>query len=82
MRQAKRRRKSTRRGPRAGSLAKRLGRRLRELRGEKSLESFAKTIGISKSSLSRIERGEQNVLIGTLDLICEHLGIDIADLFP
>jgi len=74
-------RRSGKRAPATGSLAKRLGRRLRELRGDEPLESFAKELGISKSSLSRIERGEQNVLIGTLDLICERLGVDIGDLF-
>ena len=67
---------------RSGTLAKRLGKSLRQLRADKTLEQFATEIGISKSSLSRIERGEQNVLIGTLQLMCERLGLDVQDLFP
>ena len=63
------------------TLAERLGRRLRELRGEDSQLAFAKKLGISKSSLNRMEIGEQNVSLKTLDILCRRLKRDVGDLF-
>ena len=63
------------------TLAKRLGRRLQELRGEESQLQFAKKLGISKSSLNRMELGEQNVSLRTLEILCRRLRCDVADLF-
>ena len=64
-----------------GNLARRLARRLVELRGETPQYLFARRLGISKSSLNRMEIGEQNVSLRTLERICQRLKIDIADLF-
>ncbi len=63
------------------TLADRLGKRLRDLRGEESQLAFAKKLGISKSSLNRMEIGEQNVSLKTLDTLCRRLKRDIGDLF-
>ena len=63
------------------SLAKRLGNRLRELRDEESQLQFAKRLGISKSSLNRIEIGQQNVSLATLETLCKRLKCDVEDLF-
>jgi len=63
------------------NLAKRLGRRLVELRGDASQLQFAKRLGVSKSSLNRMELGEQNVSLKTLDTLCRRLKCDIGDLF-
>jgi len=63
-------------------LAKRLGNRLKELRGEQSQLQFCRKLGISKSSLNRMEEGEQNVSLRTLDTLCKRLKCDVADLFP
>lgn len=63
------------------SLANRLGNRLRELRGEESQLQFAKRLGISKSSLNRMEIGEQNVSLNTLETLCKRLKCDVGDLF-
>lgn len=63
------------------TLAERLGKRLRELRGEDSQLAFAKKLGISKSSLNRMEIGEQNVSLKTLDILCRRLKRDVGDLF-
>ena len=63
------------------NLAKRLAKRLRELRGDVPQYRFAKRLGISKSSLNRMEIGDQNVSLRTLERICQRLRIDITDLF-
>lgn len=63
------------------TLANRLGRRLQELRGSEPQLRFAKKLGISKSSLNRMELGEQNVSLKTLDILCRKLKMDITDLF-
>ena len=63
-------------------LAERLAKKLRELRGEKSQLQFARRLGVSKSSLNRMEQGEQNVSLRTLEALCKRLKCDIAELFP
>jgi transcriptional regulator with XRE-family HTH domain len=63
------------------TLAIRLGRRLRELRGDDPQLQFAKKLGISKSSLNRMELGEQNVSLKTLDTLCRRLKVDVGELF-
>ena len=63
------------------NLAKRLGKRLRELRGKESQLQFSKKLGVSKSSLNRMELGEQNVSLSTLDTLCKKLKCDVGDLF-
>jgi len=65
-----------------GNLAERLGKRLRELRGDIPQLQFAKKLGISKSSLNRIEIGCQNVTLETLDQLCKALKCDLSHLFP
>jgi len=64
-----------------GTLAKRLGQRLQELRGGESQLQFAKKLGVSKSSLNRMELGEQNVSLKTLDTLCRRLKCDVGELF-
>lgn len=63
------------------TLAIRLGKRLRELRGDEPQLQFAKKLGISKSSLNRMELGEQNVSLKTLDTLCRRLKRDVGELF-
>jgi len=63
------------------SLAKRLGRRLKEMRGNISQLQYARKLGISSSSLNRIELGEQNVSLKTLDQLCRRLKCSVGDLF-
>ena len=64
-----------------GNLAKRLAKKLRELRGDTPQYLFARRLGISKSSLNRLEIGTQNVSLRTLERICSRLKIDITELF-
>lgn len=63
------------------TLAKRLGKRLQEIRGDQTQMKFARKLGISNSSLNRIELGEQNVSLKTLEKLCNRLKCDIGDLF-
>ena len=64
-----------------GKLATRLGENLRARRGDMTQLAFAKKLGISKSSLNRIEIGEQNVTLETLEVLCRRLKCEIDDLF-
>ncbi len=65
-----------------GKLASRLARKLQDLRGDTPQYRYARKLGISKSSLNRMETGEQNVSLRTLEKICARLKCDIRDLFP
>lgn len=63
------------------TLSIRLARYLRAKRGEMTLVQYAKKLGISKSSLNRMEMGQQNVTLETLDLLCERLKCSVEVLF-
>ena len=58
----------------------RLARRLRELRGDKTIRAFAKEIGISPATLYRVENGTQRVSIEILEELCSQLGCTPNDL--
>ena len=63
-----------------GNLRKRLGKNLKRIRGPATQVEFAKKLGISKSSLNRIEIGEQNVALDTLQTLMERLKLKVGDL--
>ena len=65
-----------------GNLARRLSKKLRDLRGDTPQYLFARRLGLSKSSLNRMEIGYQNVSLRTLERLCTRLRCDIGDLFP
>jgi transcriptional regulator with XRE-family HTH domain len=65
----------------AVSLQTQLGRFLRRRRGHLSLPAFARKLGISKSSLQRMELGEQNVTLKTLDLLLKRLKCGVSEVF-
>jgi transcriptional regulator with XRE-family HTH domain len=64
-------------------LAKDFGRLVRRLRSERgfSQEAFAFRVGIHRTYMGDIERGEKNVTIKTADKIARALGLTLADLF-
>ena len=64
-----------------GNLSTRLARKLREVRGAASQLQFARKLGVSKSSLNRMEMGKQNVTLETLETLCRRLKCDVGDLF-
>lgn len=64
-----------------GNMAQKLAKRLKLLRGERTQVEFAKKLCISKSSLNRLEIGDQNVSLKMLETLCKSLKCDIHDLF-
>jgi DNA-binding Xre family transcriptional regulator len=65
----------------AKSLATQLGQFLRKQRGPMSLPAFARKLGISSSSLHRMEMGEQNVTLKTLEHLLKRLKCTISEVF-
>ena len=57
----------------AQRLAKQLGSFLRTKRGNLTYQQFSCKMGLSDSTLHRLELGEQNVTLKTLDQICGRL---------
>ena len=66
-----------------GDLAEDFGRLVRRLRSERgfSQEEFAFRVGIHRTYMGDIERGEKNVTIKTADKIAKALGLTLAGLF-
>lgn len=67
--------------PIMGKLSKKLSKNLKKMRGELTQVQFARKLGISKSSLNRLEIGEQNVSLKTIEKLCNRLKIFIGELF-
>ena len=65
----------------AAPLQKQLGRFLRQKRGELTLSVYARKLGISSSSLHRMEMGEQNVTLNTLGQLLKRLKCRVSDVF-
>lgn len=64
------------------SLDKKFGRFLRGKRGKDSYAVFARKIGISASTLFRLETGEQSVTLGKMEDVLKKLKADVRDVFP
>lgn len=62
-------------------LAQLLAKNLRARRGEMTQEVFARKLGISRATLTRLESASQNTTINTLNQITKALKCDIGDLF-
>ncbi len=60
------------------------GRRIQEARKAARLtqESLADAIGLSRASMSNIERGRHKILLHTLEDITRVLNVDLHDLLP
>lgn len=65
----------------AQRLAKQLGKFLRKRRGDLTYQQFSRKTGISDSTLHRLEMGEQNVTLKTLEQICSRLKCSVCELF-
>lgn len=63
------------------ALEKRLSDNLKARRGKKTQQAFAKKLGISRATLTRLENCAQNTTLKTLEQITKALRCDIADLF-
>lgn len=62
-------------------MQKQLGEFLRKRRGELSYPAFARKLGISSSSLHRMEMAEQNVTLKTLEHLLKRLKCNAQDVF-
>jgi transcriptional regulator with XRE-family HTH domain len=47
-----------------------------------SQEAFAKAVGLSRTSITNIERGRQPISLHTLYFMADILGVEPADLLP
>ncbi|WP_435084728.1 helix-turn-helix domain-containing protein [Gordonia hongkongensis] len=65
-----------------GELQKVVGRNLRRYRLERgySQEAFADFMGVHRTYMGGVERGERNLTLQTLERIADYLGIDPVDL--
>jgi transcriptional regulator with XRE-family HTH domain len=63
------------------SLDKQLAVFLRKERGELSYAQFAKKVGVSHTTLHRIERGEHRLTLSKLELIMSKLKVTLRDIF-
>ena len=64
----------------AQKLQKQLGMFLRKRRGNLTLMQFSKKLGISDASLHRMEQGNQNVTLNTIELISERLKCKVGEM--
>ena len=62
-------------------LAKQLAVFLRKRRRDLTFQQFSRKIGISDSTLHRLELGEQNVTLQTLEQICDRLKCSVSEIF-
>ena len=60
---------------------KQFGQFLRRQRGQQSYAVFAKRLGISASTLFRLETAEQSATLGKLEDILKRLKAGISDVF-
>lgn len=65
----------------AQKLAKQLGAFLRKKRGDLTYIQFARKMGLSHATLQRLEMGEQNATLKTLEQITNRLHCSAGDIF-
>ena len=65
-----------------GDLQRRLGRNLRSLRNERgySQEAFADVLGVHRTYLGGLERGERNLTLKSVERLAERLGVEPLEL--
>jgi DNA-binding Xre family transcriptional regulator len=65
----------------ADRLAKQLAQFLKKRRGDLTYQQFSRKMGISDSTLHRMELAQQNVTLKTLEQICDRLKCSISEVF-
>ena len=63
-------------------LDRQLAKFLRTARGSLSYADFGKKVGISHTTLHRIERGEHHLTLSKLETILDKLKVKLRDVFP
>lgn len=64
------------------NLDRQLAKFLRDARGNLSYADFAKKVGVSYTTLHRLERGEHHLTLNKLETILNKLRIKLRDVFP
>ena len=64
------------------NLDKQLARYLRKARGGLSYAAFSKRVGLSHTTLHRLERGEHHLTLSKLEVILNKLKIRMRHIFP
>jgi transcriptional regulator with XRE-family HTH domain len=61
-----------------------VGQHIRELRKSRgfSQESFAAEVGLDRTYMGGVERGERNIAVLNLYLIAKTLNVEMGELFP
>lgn len=65
----------------ANTLEKKLAAFLRKKRGDETFAAFSKKLGITASTLFRIENCEQSITLGRLQQIMDRLKCSLSDIF-
>lgn len=65
-----------------GQLQRNFGRNLRRYRKEKGLsqEAFADEVGVHRTYMGGLERGERNLTLKSVERIAERLGVEALDM--
>jgi transcriptional regulator with XRE-family HTH domain len=64
------------------SLDMQLAKYLRKARGELSYAQFSKKVGISHTTLHRLERKELHLTLNKLETVMGRLKVKLSDIFP
>ncbi len=54
---------------------------LRKRRGDQTYEQFSRRVGLSTATLHRLEQGEQNATLKTLEMITRRLRCSVHEIF-
>ena len=65
-----------------GDLQKTVGRNLRAYRQKRGLsqEAFANVLGIHRTYMGGVERGERNLTLKSLEKMAERIGVEVREL--
>jgi transcriptional regulator with XRE-family HTH domain len=63
------------------TLSEKLAKNLKSRRGKLSQDAFARKLGMSRATLTRLENVGQNTTLKTLNKISKSLRYDVGDLF-
>jgi len=64
------------------NLDRQLAKFLKKERGSLSYAAFSKKIGLSHTTIHRIERGEHHLTLNKLETVLNKLKIRLKDIFP
>ena len=65
-----------------GDLQKKVGRNIRSYRQRRGMsqEAFAEVLGVHRTYMGGLERGERNLTLRSLERIAEQMGIEVEEL--